>query len=193
MNLVLPQINFMGVPRLMSVTCTATLPVREQTVLYLSSLPYAERARRGTRTGSRVLTPFTQSVLVLRWFLDGTRVRQLAVDNAIGKSTVYAYLDEGFTVLAAQAPALDSALPAAKMAGHSHISIDGTLIETDRVRTPDPPTAWTCGGRASTPTTAGTSRSSPPPTAGPCGPPTCAQAASTTPPHYASTPKSCPP
>jgi hypothetical protein len=62
----------------------------------------------------------------------------LAVDNAIGKSTVYAYLDEGFTVLAAQAPGLDSALPAAKMAGHSHISIDGTLIETDRVRTPGP-------------------------------------------------------
>jgi hypothetical protein len=69
MNLVLPQINFMGVPRLMSVTYTATLPVRDQTVLYLSSLLHAERARRGTHTGSRVPTPFTQSVLVLRWFL----------------------------------------------------------------------------------------------------------------------------
>jgi hypothetical protein len=122
----------------MSVTYTATLPVRDQTVSYLSSLLHAERVRRGTRTGSRVLTPFKQSVLVLRWFLDGTRVQQLAVDNAIGKSTVYAYLDEGFTVLAAQAPALESALLAAKMAGHSHISIDGTLIETDRVRTPGP-------------------------------------------------------
>ncbi|GLY67944.1 hypothetical protein Atai01_45630 [Amycolatopsis taiwanensis] len=41
----------------------------------------------------------------MRWFLDGTRAKQLAVDNAIGKSTVYDYLDEGFTVLAAQAPA----------------------------------------------------------------------------------------
>src|SRR6267143_2918458 len=69
MNLVLPQINFMGVPRLMSVTCTATLPVREQTVLYLSSLLRAERVRRGTRTGSRALSTFTQAVLVLRWFL----------------------------------------------------------------------------------------------------------------------------
>jgi len=36
------------------------------------------------------------------------------------------------------APALESALLAAKMAGHSHISIDGTLIETDRCRTPEP-------------------------------------------------------
>jgi hypothetical protein len=69
MNLVLPQINFMGVPRLMSVTYTATLPVREQTVLYLSSLLHAERVRRGTRTGSRVLSTVTQSVLVLRRFL----------------------------------------------------------------------------------------------------------------------------
>ncbi|PFG46912.1 DDE superfamily endonuclease [Amycolatopsis sulphurea] len=138
MNLVLPQINFIEVPRLMSVSYTATLPVRDQTVLYLSSLLHAERVRRGTRKDRRVLTTFKQAVLVLRWFLDGTRVKQLAVDNAIGKSTVYTYLEEGFTVLAAQAPALESALLAAKMAGHSHISIDGTLIETDRVRTPGP-------------------------------------------------------
>jgi hypothetical protein len=53
----------------MSVTYTATLPVREQTVLYLSSLLHAERARRGTRTGRRVLSTVTQAVLVLRWFL----------------------------------------------------------------------------------------------------------------------------
>jgi hypothetical protein len=138
MNLVLPQINFIGVPRLMSVSYTATLPVRDQTVLYLSSLLHAERVRRGTRADRRSLTPFNQAVLVLRWFLDGTRIRQLALDNAIGKSTAYDYLEEGFTVLAAQAPALESALLAAKMAGHSHISIDGTLIETDRCRTPGP-------------------------------------------------------
>lgn len=116
----------------MSVSYTATLPVRDQTVLYLSSLLHAERVRRGTRTGSRVLTPFNQAILVLRWFLDATRVRQMAIDNAIGKSTVYTYLHEGFTVLAAEAPALESALLAAKMAGHSHVSIDGTLIETNR-------------------------------------------------------------
>jgi hypothetical protein len=73
MNWVLPQINFIGVPRLMSVSYTATLPIRDQTVLYLSSLLHAERVRRGTRAGRRSLTPFKQGVLVLRWFLDGTR------------------------------------------------------------------------------------------------------------------------
>jgi DDE superfamily endonuclease len=138
MNLVLPQINFIGVPRRMSVSYTATLPVRDQTVLYLSSLLHAERMRRGTRKDCRALSTYKQAVLVLRWFLDGTPVRQLAVDNAIGKSTAYAYLDEGCTVLAARAPAFESALLAAKIAGHSHICIDGTLIETDRVRTPGP-------------------------------------------------------
>jgi hypothetical protein len=29
-----------------------------------------------------------QVVLVLRWFLDGTRVAQVATDNEIGRSTV---------------------------------------------------------------------------------------------------------
>lgn len=122
----------------MSVTYTATLSVREQTVLFVSSLLYAERLRRGTRTGTRTLSCFRQAVLILRWFLDGTRVKQLAIDNTIGKSTAYTYLHEGIGVLAARAPKLESALLAAKMAGYSHVNVDGTLIETDRCRTPGP-------------------------------------------------------
>jgi hypothetical protein len=77
-------------------------------------------------------------VLVLRWFVDSTRLKQLARDNNIGKSTAYDYLDEGIGVLAVQAPSLHGALLAAKAAGYSHVSIDGTLIETDRVSTPGP-------------------------------------------------------
>jgi hypothetical protein len=114
------------------------LTVREETVLFVSGLLHAERQRRGTRAGTRSLGCFKQAVLVLRWFLDGTRLRQLALDNGVGKSTAYDYLHEGIDVLAEQAPKLESALLAAKMAGHSHISIDGTLIATDRCRTPGP-------------------------------------------------------
>ncbi len=66
----------------MSVTYTAALPVRDQAVLFLSTLLHDERRRPGTRTGSRALSPFKHAVLILRWFLDGTRV---AGDNAIGK------------------------------------------------------------------------------------------------------------
>jgi hypothetical protein len=75
---------------------------------------------------------------VIRWFLDGTRMSQLARDNAIGKSTGYDYLHEGIDVLAARTPSLHGALLAAKVAGYSHVNIDGTLIETDRCATPGP-------------------------------------------------------
>jgi hypothetical protein len=122
----------------MSFTYTATLTVREQTVLFVSSLLHAERQRRGTRTGTRALGCFAQAVLVLRWFLDGTRLAQLATDNAIGKSTAYAYLHEGINALAARAPKLESVLLAAKIAGYPHLNIDGTLIETDRCATAGP-------------------------------------------------------
>jgi hypothetical protein len=121
-----------------SVTYVAVLTAREQTVVYVSALLHRERQRRGTRAGTRALTCFAHAVLVIRWFLDGTRMRQLAADNAVGKSTCYDYLHEGIDVLAAQAPSLESALLAAKMAGYGHLNIDGTLIETDRIRTPGP-------------------------------------------------------
>jgi hypothetical protein len=39
----------------MSASYTATLPVRERTVVFLTGLLDAERARRGTRSGWRVL------------------------------------------------------------------------------------------------------------------------------------------
>jgi hypothetical protein len=93
--------------------------MRQETVLFLSGLLHAERARRGTRRDRRALGCFKQAVLVLRWFLDGTRMAQLAADNAIGSSTAYRYLHEGIAVLAARQPSLRSVLLAAKMAGHS--------------------------------------------------------------------------
>jgi hypothetical protein len=122
----------------MSVTYTAVLPVREETVQFLAGLLSAERARCGTRADTRALSCAGQAVLILRWFLDGTRISQLARDNAIGKSTAYDYLHEGIEVLAARAPSLHGALLAAKAAGYSHVIIDGVLIETDRVCTPGP-------------------------------------------------------
>jgi DDE superfamily endonuclease len=77
-------------------------------------------------------------VLVLRWFLDGTRLAQLAADNRIGSSTAYRYLHEGIDVLAAAAPGLRGALLAARAAGHSHVTVDGTLVRTDRCRVAGP-------------------------------------------------------
>ena len=120
------------------VTYTAVLPAPEETVLFVSALLAAERRRRGTRRGRRALGCYRQAVLLLRWFLDGTRLAQLAADNAISASTGYRYLHEGIDVLAAAAPGLRGALLAARAAGHAHVTVDGTLIRTDRCHTPGP-------------------------------------------------------
>src|SRR3954452_507139 len=120
------------------VTYTAVLPIAEETVHFVSGLLAAERRRRGTRSRRRALGCYRQAVLLLRWFLDGTRLAQLAADNRIGRSTAYRYLHEGIDVLAAAAPGLRGALLAARAAGHSHVTVDGTLVRTDRCHTPGP-------------------------------------------------------
>ncbi len=117
----------------MSVTYQGVLDVSEDSVGFLSELLDGERVRRGTRGNTRVLGTREQAMLVLRWLVDDTRMSALARDNAISGSTTYAYRDEGIAVLAARAPSLHGALLAAKAAGHSHVIVDGTVIQTDRV------------------------------------------------------------
>jgi hypothetical protein len=117
---------------------TAVLPIREFTVAFLSGLLAGERAERRTRKGRRALGCYRHAVLVLRWFLDGTRVVQLAADNQLGLSTTYRYLHEAIDLLAAAAPSLPGALLAARMAGHTHVNIDGTQIHTDRSKAAGP-------------------------------------------------------
>ncbi|WP_186814268.1 transposase family protein, partial [Pseudonocardia asaccharolytica] len=120
------------------VTYTGTLPLGEHTAVHLAQLLAGARRDRRTRTGRRALGPWRQAVLVLRWFLDGTRVAPLALDNQLSLSTAYRYLPEGIDVLAAAAPGLHGALLAAKLAGHTHVCPDGTLIRTDRSKAAGP-------------------------------------------------------
>jgi hypothetical protein len=122
----------------MSVTYTAVLDVSEDSVEFLAGLLADERRRIGTRDNTRALDCRDQAVLVLRWYLDGTRMSQLACDHGIGRSTAYTYRDEAIRVLAARRPSLHNALIAAKAAGHTHVILDGTLIRTDRNHTPGP-------------------------------------------------------
>ncbi|MDQ0961312.1 hypothetical protein QFZ66_005190 [Streptomyces sp. B4I13] len=68
----------------------------------------------------------------------GTRMSQLARDNAISLPTSYRYLHEGLTVLADHAPDLSTALERAAAAGYTHLNLDGTVIRTDRVAAPGP-------------------------------------------------------
>src|SRR3954466_24965 len=120
------------------VTYTAVLSAPDETVLFVSALLAAERRGRGPRRGRRALGCYRQALLLLRWFLDGTRLAQLAADNAISTPTAHRYLHEGIDVLAAAAPGLRGALLAARAAGHTHVQVDGTLIRTDRCHVPGP-------------------------------------------------------
>src|SRR5688500_16236482 len=60
-----------------SITCTAVLDVSRTTAEFLARLLQQHRERLGTRNNTRALGPFKQAVLILRWFVDGTRATQL--------------------------------------------------------------------------------------------------------------------
>lgn len=121
-----------------SVTYTAVLDVKRSTVEHLAGLLRDHRIAARTRKGRRALGCFKQAVLVLRWFLDGTRLAQLARDNGMPASTAYRYLHEGLAVLAAGAPDLSTALERAKETGLTHLNLDGTVVRTDGVAAPGP-------------------------------------------------------
>src|SRR4051794_41698087 len=64
----------------------------------------------------------------------------LAADTRVSIATGYRYLHAGIDALAAQAPDLHDALAAGKAAGWTYVTLDGTLIATDRCRTVNPET-----------------------------------------------------
>jgi DDE superfamily endonuclease len=131
------------------VTYLATLDVPRPVVEYLSRLLAAHRRRIGTPKDSRALGTFHQAVLILRWFRERGCVHCLARDAGISQATGYRYLDEGIDVLAADAPDLHDVLEQCTEQGMSHLIVDGTLIETDRVAgtTLDGNDLWYCGRR----------------------------------------------
>lgn len=102
---------------------------------WTTSPAYWPRHRRliGTPRGSRALGPFRQAVPVLRWFRERGCVHCLARDAGISQATGYRYLHEGIDVLADQAPDLHDVLTRCQEEGMTHVILDGTLIESDRV------------------------------------------------------------
>ncbi|QDN85537.1 transposase family protein [Streptomyces sp. RLB3-6] len=115
------------------VTFVATLDVPNHVVEYLARLLAAHRRRLGTPRRSRALGPFRQAVLVLRWFRERGCVHCLARDAGISQATAYRYLHEGIDVLAHKAPDLHDVLTRCQKRGMTHVILDGTLIESDRV------------------------------------------------------------
>ena len=84
----------------------AALEIPRELAQFTARLLLAERRRRGTPRGSRVLSCFWQAVLGLRWSRDQVTVDALARDHGISRATAYCYLDEVIAVLADQVPDL---------------------------------------------------------------------------------------
>src|SRR3954469_11082515 len=119
---------------------SATLDVPTETATLLTDLLVAERLRRGTGVGARAASARDQAVLVLRWFREDADMKVLAADSGISLATGCRYLHEGIDALATQAPDLHEVLERGKAAGWTHVTLDGTLIRTDRCRTTNPHT-----------------------------------------------------
>lgn len=73
------------------VAYTAVLPVDRAACDWFACRLASHRHRIGTRKRTRRLTPWAHAVFTLRFLIDGTRIRQLGVDNALPKSTAYEY------------------------------------------------------------------------------------------------------
>lgn len=114
-------------------TYSAICDVPEETLLHVAALLHAHRREIGTRARRRAGTVRTQAKLVLRWFRDDAPIRLLAAEARLPISTCYRYLHEAIDVIAEQAPDLHEVLDKARRQGWSHLTLDGTLIEIDRV------------------------------------------------------------
>jgi DDE superfamily endonuclease len=114
-------------------TYTAICGVPQETLLQVTTMLRTHRREIGTRKGCRAGSERTQAKLVLRWFRDDSSIRILAAEFALPISTVYRYLHEAIDVIADQASDLHDVLYRAKREGWSHLLLDGTLIEIDRV------------------------------------------------------------
>ncbi len=114
-------------------TYSAICDVPTETLDYLTRLLHRHRKACDRRPEQRAGTARTQAKLVLRWFRDNTRVANLGRDHGLSQATAYRYLHEGIDVLAAQAPDLHEALADARTDELAYLTLDGTLIPTDRV------------------------------------------------------------
>jgi DDE superfamily endonuclease len=112
------------------------LDVPKELAGYLSRLLAAERRRRGTRKGTRLLTPYRQAVFALAWFRKKEDIELLGAGFGLSRATAYRYHAEAVAVLAAQAPDLHQALEQVKTDGWGYVILDGTVIGADRDLTP---------------------------------------------------------
>ncbi len=114
-------------------TYSAICDVPAEIIDFLTGLLHRHRMTHDRRPFQRAGTARTKAKLVLRWYRDGTRLASSARSHGLSQATAYRYLHEGLDVLAAQAPELHEALATAQENGLPYLTLDGTLLPTDRL------------------------------------------------------------
>ena len=125
----------------------AILPIPTEVVARVSAWLHHHRRRHDVRRYQRAATCWTQAVLFLRWLIDATPVHRLAADHGLSQATAYRYLHEAITVVADRQPDLGDVIAGQLHADAPFVCLDGTLIRTDRVRTPTTSDDGTATGR----------------------------------------------
>lgn len=105
------------------------MTVSTRALIMLTDLLREHRNRKGTRW--RRLDPGRQALLVVAHLRKGETYADLACGFGVGTSTVYRYLREALTLLAAMAPTLAQAIQIAR--AKAYVILDGTLLRIDRV------------------------------------------------------------
>lgn len=99
----------------------------------MTALLHAHRREIGTWAGRRAGTARTQAKLVLRWFRDDAPIKLLAAEADLPTSTFLSLPARGDRRDRRTARDLHDVLEQARREGWSHVTLDGTLIEIDRV------------------------------------------------------------
>ncbi|MFD0032100.1 transposase family protein [Streptomyces sp. NPDC127172] len=89
------------------------------------------RRRREVGSRWRKLPAGQQALLVLAHLRCGDTYAQLAAGFGVGIATVYRYIREAISVVAALAPTLEQAVPAAS--AKAYLILDGTVLPIDRI------------------------------------------------------------
>lgn len=114
----------------------ATLPIPTEIVARVSAWLHHHRRRHDVRRYQRAATCWTQAVMFLRWLIEATPVHRLAADHGLSQATAYRYLHEAIDVVADRQPDLGDVIADQLHADAPFVCLDGTLIRTDRCRTP---------------------------------------------------------
>jgi hypothetical protein len=107
----------------------SAMSVSSRTLTTLADALRRHRTQRATRW--RKLTAGRQALLVVAYLRKGETYADLAAGFEIGTSTVYRYVREAITLLAAMAPTLNQAIEVARR--KAFVILDGTLLRIDRV------------------------------------------------------------